>query len=156
MSRIGNRRIDYKPKNDYYTPKWVFERIGLTFDLDVAAPEQGVAWVPAKKWFSLQDDGLSQLWEGLVWMNPPYSECVPWVAKFIEHGNGIALLPTSKAAWFKKLFDHPLVSIVHPADRVAFITPENEAKQIFMPTLLFAMGDVATEALRHSGLGRMR
>jgi len=156
MTLIGINKQDYKPKNDYYTPEWIFERLGVTFDLDVAAPAGGVAWVPARQWYSLEDDGLIQDWNGFVWMNPPYSACVPWVGKFMEHSNGIALLPTSKAAWFKRLFDHPGVCVLHPSQNVRFITPENEIKGIFMPTLLFAMGEMGIEALHRSQLGLVR
>lgn len=156
MSLIGINKKDYKPNNDYYTPKWMFEKLALTFDLDVAAPEGGLPWIPAKKSYSIKDDGLKQPWEGLVWMNCPYSQCVPWVEKFMQHGNGIALLPTSKAAWFKRLFDHPDVYVLHPSQNVRFTTPANEIKGIFMPTLLFGMGDVSYQALLGSNLGRVR
>ena len=50
--------------NDYYTPKWLFDLMGLTFDIDVAAPAQGIPWIPAKRWFSQADDGLAQEWGG--------------------------------------------------------------------------------------------
>jgi hypothetical protein len=156
VTLIGNRKKNYKPKNDYYTPKWIFDSLDLVFDLDVAAPEGGISWIPAKKHYSIKDDGLIQPWDGLVWMNPPYSECVPWVEKFINHGNGIALLPTSKANWFKVLFDHDGVSILHASKKIAFGTPNNEEKEIFMPTLLFGMGSQAIDALHRSGLGKVR
>ena len=44
--------------NDYYTPKWIFDAINLEFDIDVAAPAQGIPWIPAKRWFSQAEDGL--------------------------------------------------------------------------------------------------
>ena len=50
--------------NDYYTPKWLFDALGLEFDIDVAAPLQGIPWLPAKRWFSQADDGLAQEWGG--------------------------------------------------------------------------------------------
>ncbi len=50
--------------NDYYTPKWLFDAMGLEFDIDVAAPAQGIPWIPAKRWFSQADDGLAQEWGG--------------------------------------------------------------------------------------------
>jgi hypothetical protein len=28
--------------NDYYTPAWIFEKMGLEFDLDVASPPDGI------------------------------------------------------------------------------------------------------------------
>ena len=50
--------------NDYYTPSWLFEAMGLEFDIDVSAPEHGIPWIPAKRWFSQADDGLAQDWGG--------------------------------------------------------------------------------------------
>jgi hypothetical protein len=57
--------------DDYYTPPWIFETLGLTFDLDVASPPGGIDWIPARRYFTIADDGLSQPWQGFVWMNPP-------------------------------------------------------------------------------------
>jgi hypothetical protein len=85
--------------DDYYTPAWVFEALGLTFDLDVCAPPGGVLWVPASRYFTKADDGLSQPWEGRVWMNPPYSDPTPWVERFVLHRDGICLVPSSNGRW---------------------------------------------------------
>lgn len=73
--------------DDYYTPRWVFDRMSIRFDLDVAAPPGGVPWVPTDHHFTLAEDGLAQSWRGRVWMNPPFSKPSPWVRKFIAHGN---------------------------------------------------------------------
>jgi len=34
--------------------------MGVSFDIDVAAPPNGIPWIPAKKWFSQVEDGLAQ------------------------------------------------------------------------------------------------
>jgi hypothetical protein len=69
----------------WYTPEWVFDGLGMTFDLDVAAPPGGVPWVPARRHFTEADDGLAQPWEGVVWCNPPYSAPSEWCRRFAEH-----------------------------------------------------------------------
>lgn len=78
---------------EWYTPPHIFDALGLTFDLDAAAPEDGVPWVPAARWYSKRDDALSQPWEGRVWLNPPYG---PRVGQFLRrlaaHGDGVALV----------------------------------------------------------------
>jgi hypothetical protein len=33
--------------DDYYTPPWIFEKLAITFDLDVASPTGGCHWIPA-------------------------------------------------------------------------------------------------------------
>ena len=58
--------------NDYYTPKWLFDSMGLTCDIDVAAPAQGIPWIPATRWFSQVDDGLAQEWGGVGLDEPTF------------------------------------------------------------------------------------
>lgn len=33
---------------DWYTPSWVFERMGIEFDLDPCQPIEVIKWIPAK------------------------------------------------------------------------------------------------------------
>ena len=91
--------------DDYYTPKHIFDLLNLTFDLDVAAPPNGAPFVQCIKYLTQADDGLTSKWHGSVWMNPPYSNPTPWVTRFIEHGQGVALLPTSNGRWFGTLWN---------------------------------------------------
>ena len=53
------------------------ERFGK-FTLDVAAAPHNAK---AERYFTREDDGLSQRWSGRVWCNPPYSDCGAWVGK---------------------------------------------------------------------------
>ncbi len=87
---------------DWYTPPWIFEGLGLQFDLDPCQPEQPIKWIPAKKTFSLKDDGLAQQWDGLVWLNPPYGKYTgDWLKKMDTHRNGVALVfSRTDCAWF--------------------------------------------------------
>jgi hypothetical protein len=61
---IGFDEVSSKTSDDYYTPRWIFDAIGLEFDLDVSAPPGGIPWIPAKKHFTVIDDGLAQEWFG--------------------------------------------------------------------------------------------
>jgi hypothetical protein len=143
--------------DDYYTPSWIFETLGLTFDIDVAAPPGGIPWIPARRYFTIADDGLSQPWQGLIWMNPPYSSATEWVRRFIEHGNGIALLPVVKSRWFINIWNHPLtcnVQLTDPDSHHLTFIRQGKEKCIMFPTLMWAMGDQAIEALHK--LGRVR
>ncbi len=87
---------------DWYTPKWIFDELGLTFDLDPCQPEHGISWIPAKKYYSIKDDGLKQEWSGLVWLNPPYGDHTPaWLKKMHAHRNGLALVfARTDCKWF--------------------------------------------------------
>lgn len=89
---------------DWYTPKWIFDTLDLVFDLDPCAPEGGVPWIPAKRHYSLKDDGLTQNWEGNVWLNPPYGKHTSqWMEKMHQHRQGIALVfARTDCQWFHK------------------------------------------------------
>ena len=78
--------------DDWYTPRWVFDGLGVTFDLDVAAPDHGAAFVPATRWLTVADDGLLAEWRGVVWCNPPYSNPAPWCHKWAAHPSGCILI----------------------------------------------------------------
>lgn len=96
---------DTYTSDDYYTPAWVFETMGIDFDLDVCAPPGGIPWIPAARYFTQEDDGLAQPWEGRVWMNPPFSRVAPWVRRFMAHGHGIALVPFNRSSWLNDLWN---------------------------------------------------
>ena len=141
--------------DEQYTPKWIFEALNVQFDLDVCAPDGGVQWIPAKKYYSLKDDSLNQVWNGIIWMNPPYSKPTLWIDKFIEHGNGIALLPFSKSAWFIKIWESA-DAIVALTPRMKFIKSNGDLNSISMPVCLVGMGLNAVNALKNCNLGYMR
>ena len=99
--------------NEWYTPPEVFEALGCSFDLDVAAPE-AATHVPAERFVHSQS--LAREWRGFVWMNPPFggrNSLAPWLDKFFDHDNGIALTPDrTSAPWFQAAWKR--------ADRVLF------------------------------------
>ena len=138
-----------RTSDDYYTPAWVFERLGLRFDLDVCAPPGGVPWVPADRFFTMADDGLSREWTGRVWMNPPYSKATPWVDRFIEHGDGVCLVPHARAGWHERLWA-TADGLAHPG-RFYF----HGDREIFMPVFFAAFGPECVDALRNLGTVRV-
>lgn len=152
---VGVDLIDNGTSDDYYTPPAIFEALGLTFDIDVASPPNGVPWLPKKRFFTIVDDGLNQAWEGLVWCNPPYSQPTPWATKMILHNNGVALVPLSKSRWFNAMWEASGGAVILPPN-MKFIRGNGAAVSIFMPVMLHAFGDVAVKALHQSKLGRMR
>ena len=101
---LGASTYEANSSDDYYTPSEVFETMQLRFDLDVASPPGGIAWIPADRYFTMFDDALTQQWHGRVWMNPPYSNPGPFVDRWLEHGNGCALVPMAKSRWFQRLW----------------------------------------------------
>jgi hypothetical protein len=103
--------------DEWYTPPHVFRALGCSFDLDVAGTER-VSWIPAGR--SFYSRGLELKWHGFVWMNPPFGArngLIPWLAKFFDHGNGIALVPDrTSAPWWQQF--------VPRAELVLFVAPK--------------------------------
>jgi len=147
--------IDHGLSDVFCTPPRIFTSLGLTYDMDVSAPPNGVPWIPARRFLSVIDDGLATPWEGRVWCNPPYSDVTPWANKFIAHGNGIALVQVSKARWFDTLWVKGDGFLILPSN-LKFMTPSGETKGIFMPCVLVGMGEENVEAMRRSNLGHVR
>ncbi len=87
---------------EWYTPAWIFRRIGLDFDLDPCHPEKRLPWLPAWNVMDINDDGLASDWFGLVWLNPPYGKFTSrWLEKMHHHRNGIALVfARTDCAWY--------------------------------------------------------
>jgi hypothetical protein len=142
--------------SEWFTPPEIFDALKLTFDLDPCSPGPG-HWVPAKRIYTKEDDGLVQPWRGLTFMNPPFggrNGHVPWLHKFFAHGNGVAIVRayTSSAWWHKEMYKAEL--ILFPRGKTKFIRPDGSiGKCPGHGIVLVGMGEVACEALRASGLG---
>ncbi len=149
--------------DEWYTPPHVFDSMGVVFDWDVASPGVWVTpWIPAKDFITKEQDALDPycVWQGFVWMNPPFggrNAIVPWLQKFFEHRNGIALVPDrTSAPWWQRY--------VPNVDAVLFVSPKIKFLDVTgkpgdhpgQGTCLLALGDQGVEALwkaRQNGLG---
>jgi hypothetical protein len=79
--------------SEWFTPAIVFQKLGCTFDLDVASPGQHVTpWIPADRFITA--NSLSEPWAGFVWMNPPFG---PRNAASDERRVGQAVIPGAAA-----------------------------------------------------------
>lgn len=145
----GGEPNPYNPdptSDDYYTPAWVFEALGLDFDLDVASPPVAPPWIPARRRYTIVDDGLAQPWEGRVWMNPPYSKPAPWVEKFLAHGHGVALLPATNSHWWRSIWRSGVAIAVHVDATIDFV-----GGAIQWPSFFVAAGEDCEAALGNLG-----
>jgi phage N-6-adenine-methyltransferase len=67
--------------DEWSTPARLFAELDheFGFTLDVAATPENAK---CARYYTREDNGLEQPWTGVVWMNAPYSQCLPqWVAK---------------------------------------------------------------------------
>ena len=146
--------------DEWFTPSYIFDALGEIFDLDVSAPPNGGPHVPAQAWFTKRDDGLTAPWRGIVWMNPPFggrNGLVPWLNRFFQHGNGIALTPDRTSAPWWQDANRRADATLFIAGKVKFERPDGSVgKSPGTGTTLFAAGDRAVCALvraESSGLG---
>jgi hypothetical protein len=142
--------------NDWYTPPEIFSALGVTFDLDPCSPGPG-HWVPARRIFTKEDDGLAQPWTGSVFMNPPFGGRhghVPWLVKFLHHGDGIAIVRAyTSAGWFHELVPKA-DAMLFPRGKTKFIRPDGSVgSSPGHGVVLLGMGELCDEALEGCGLG---
>lgn len=94
--------------DEWCTPKWLCELLG-TFDLDPASNTRSN--VAAHRWcgpdhaFGQMRDGLSFDWSGSVFVNPPFSNVMPWAQKLAAHdGPWCALIKLDPSTrWYAAL-----------------------------------------------------
>jgi hypothetical protein len=142
--------------DDWYTPREIFDALGLVFDVDPCSPGPD-HWVPARQVFTKRDDGLSQPWHGLVFMNPPFggrNGHVPWLRKFFDHSNGIAIVRAyTSSAWFHEWATRAQ-TMLFPKGKTKFIRPDGSiGRAPGHGIVLLGMGETANTALRRSELG---
>lgn len=122
---------------EWYTPEGVIEaarRVMGGIDLDPASSDEANNIVQAAAFYSIQDDGLSQAWQGRVWMNPPYDASLigKFCDKLIEHVSAgevtQAITLTNNATetrWWQLLAKHA-TAICFPSSRIKFWSPRGE------------------------------
>lgn len=142
--------------DEWYTPPELLDALGATYDLDPCSPGPG-HWVPALNIYTKEDDGLSQPWHGFVFMNPPFggrNSHIAWLTKFIDHGNGIAIVRAyTSAAWFH---DHAVKvdAMLFPRSKTKFVRPDGSiGKSPGHGIVLLGMGSRAKAAMKASALG---
>jgi DNA N-6-adenine-methyltransferase (Dam) len=142
--------------DEWYTPPEIFTALGLTFDLDPCSPGRW-HWVPARKIYTKDNDGLRRPWHGLVFMNPPFggrNGHVPWLVKFLDHGNGVAIVRAyTSSGWFHE-YATKAETMLFPKGKTKFVRPDGSiGRAPGHGIVLLGIGSVANRALRESKLG---
>jgi phage N-6-adenine-methyltransferase len=104
--------------SEWATPQSLFDKLNVEFgfELDVCANADNAK---CSRYFTREQDGLSQDWIGVVWMNPPYGRGIEgWMSKALEASRDgatvVALIPSrTNAPWWH--------DYVMNADEIRFI-----------------------------------
>jgi len=98
--------------DDWATPHKLFDELDREygFTLDVCASADNAK---CERFYTIADDGLTQPWHGVCWMNPPYGRTIGrWVHKARqssrEGATVVCLLParTDTAWWHDEITPH--------------------------------------------------
>lgn len=138
----------------WLTPPALITSLG-EFDIDPCCPNN-LPWKTAKDFYSLENgqDGLKLPWIGRVWLNPPYSNWVPFLEKLKNHNDGISLIFARTET--KGFFDHvweDADSILFLKRRVKFVKADlSSGGSSTAPSILIAYGKNNTKALENCKL----
>ncbi len=80
-------------RDTWLTPRFILEQLG-SFDLDPCAAAVNPAWV-CDRYYTTNENGLSQEWKGRVFLNPPFSNTSLWLDRHSRHADGISLVPAT-------------------------------------------------------------
>lgn len=132
----------------WYTPPWVFDGLGVEFDLDVAHPSDPLPWLPARCVYTDADDGLLMPWFGLVWCNPPYSAPTAWCKRWADHDDGFLLIRADLSTGGPFLAFSAATSIYVPRKRIQFVNGHGgKTGAVNFSSVLLGRGDTADQAL---------
>ena len=100
-----NNVVFSSDRQDWETPQAFFDAVNdeFQFTLDACATATNAK---CERFFSPEDDALSQYWSGVVWMNPPYGYQIgSWIQKaYIESRNDttvVCLIPAkTETRWW--------------------------------------------------------
>lgn len=135
---------------------------GGSIDLDPATEPNNPTG--ARRFFTEADDGLTRLWQGDVFLNPPYGrELEHWASKiYFQAAVGthlIALLPptrTETAYWQQHIFNRHLSAVCFIRKRLAFLRPDGSkaGANVYSSALYLYNGKVQKFANHFSDLGK--
>lgn len=104
--RGSMNNVHFSSETDLWaTPQDFFDKMNqeFSFETDVCAlPENA----KCSRYFTPEQDGLSQEWLGICWMNPPYGRTISqWMKKAYESAQGgatvVCLVPArTDTAWW--------------------------------------------------------
>ena len=126
--------------DNWYTQKWIIDSLDCNFTLDPCSGEGDFVNATNKYY----ENGLDKLWTGSVWLNPPFGDkrlqIQPWLEKFVNHGNGIAIVPNRTATDWWQEWAESMDYLVFLKGKVKFIKDGDTGKSPGYGNVLGAIG----------------
>ena len=146
-----NSSFDKTTGNDeWLTPLELVNSIG-PFDTDPCTPIER-PWDTAKVHYNKLDDGLSKIWKGFIFCNPPYGrETYKWLEKLASYNNGIGLIfaRTDTRGFQEQVFEKA-DALFFIKGRIKFCNVEGVAQgPAGAPSCLIAYGQEAVKRLEN-------
>ena len=146
-------------ENEWYTPPIYLEAARKTLgaiDLDPASNQTAQQNVKAKKYFTIDDDGLKKKWTGRIWLNPPYSN--PEIKHFcekllyeIETGNAkqaIILVNNATETQWGQMLLRNADAVCFPSGRIKYYDYNNQPRMTPLQGQMFVYFGTDTDAFR--------
>jgi DNA N-6-adenine-methyltransferase Dam len=149
---LGSHQSALRKPVVHITPYSIIDATG-PYGLDPCAANPR-PWDCAKVNWTVR--GLDREWprDLFVYLNPPYDDPEPWIARLARHGHGIALLHArTETGWFEPIWQHAS-GILFLADRLKFYLPDGTEHRANSgaPPVLTAFGDEALARLQRCGI----
>ena len=153
MSMTGHQS-SHMQNDEWLTPPEIIKALGH-FDLDPCSPIDR-PWPTAQNHFTIEDDGLKQLWFDRVWCNPPYgSQTGIWLERLANHGNGTALIfaRTETKMFFEQVWKRAsAVLFLRGRLNFHYVDGSKSADNSGAPSVLVAYGNSDAAILKQSDL----
>lgn len=156
MSFIATDPCTHNSNNTWFTPMDIISLLG-PFDVDVCTTKKRPYDIASQNIEIEECNSLEVDWclfGKFVWMNPPYGkEIDPFIEKFKNHNNGIALVFARMGAPWMQSWVREKRGIFFLRKRIAFIdTNFKKRTNAGADSCLLYCGDEAKNRIKNSGL----
>lgn len=139
LSKSGDRFQTATGTCEWYTPPAYVETardLMSGIDIDPATRDIAQKRIRAKRFHTIEDDGLSHVWRGRVWLNPPYAAGLvdKFTAKLCEHVDSgdvtqavVLVNNSTETGWFQELATRAS-AICFPKSRIRFFDEKWELR----------------------------
>ena len=111
-------------------------------------------WIPATRSISPSEDGLSQPWEGRVWLNPPYGPVGQrFIYRMADHRDGLLLIAARTETRAFQYAAKAADVVVFLRDRLWFVRPDGTSGRASFGSALLAYDLDCADALVRAELG---